>query len=224
MWPGDGSWGEDGGLDREEVIYGVDVEGVRGPSHRSTLLRGRPAVCLVLERQAGNSGKDQRSFWKTLYFLATNISELMSLIFLSLSLLTDTFRPIGGANQEGPRWENRWLYARVICQIYWRLCGLIRDKLTFVFRPSDPHSTLKRISSKAKAAIHLEGESQRTLIWCSANTGLMLRLSKGPFRLVLPPVWYLPLVLVRRSIRKLLHELFISFRQSFISLSKLHTC
>lgn len=39
---------------------------------------------------------------------------------------------------------------------------IIRDKLTFVFRSSDPHSTLRRISSKAKAAIHLEGESQLT--------------------------------------------------------------
>lgn len=42
---------------------------------------------------------------------------------------------------------------------------ILGDKLTFVLLPSDPHYTLRWISSKAKAAIHLEGES--AVMWTS---------------------------------------------------------
>ena len=63
----------------------------------------------------------------------------ISNLFPSLSLsFTDTFRPNRGANQEWPHWENRWLYAQVLCQIYLSLCGLFETSSHLSSAPQIP--------------------------------------------------------------------------------------
>uniref|UniRef100_G3PJA0 Lymphotoxin-alpha n=1 Tax=Gasterosteus aculeatus TaxID=69293 RepID=G3PJA0_GASAC len=66
-------------------------------------------------------------------------------------------------------------------------CEDISQRLTFVFFSSDHHSTLRQISSKAKAAIHLEGNyeedddgSQGRLEW---KSGQGQAFAQGGFRL-----------------------------------------
>lgn len=111
-----------------------------------------------------------------------------------------------------------WEVLRATFESLW----IIWDKLTFFFLPSEPHSTIKWISSKAKAAIHLEGESPLTLIWSSANNRLIISAFKGAFlsfsspSVVLVALFFLE---TKSTIRKS-HKSFISFSQYFILLSK----
>lgn len=105
-----------------------------------------------------------------------------------------------------------WVYVGV----FWRQAHICPPLLS-----SDPHSTLRQISSNAKAAIHLEGESYSLPWFLSKQWDHSLAFQKEPRRLFLPRVCdvLLPFrsVLARSTMRKCV---VLVLHWPYISLSK----